>query len=196
MSDSTRANGDEQVPQNGGWDPLGVLYLLAAGHAACLLVFLRRRFGLEAFRRTGPVGFAIIILYGGFTGAYVMWPFLWVYVGMLIVRRIEAFRTMRTDRGRHSRFDGESYVAMRVPLVRSERTAKELIEPFFCLVGGIAVVPWSPALGLFILLGCLSIFLKEAIERCVFEARVQAMRDAAIEQRHLAEAFRSSFDGQ
>lgn len=191
------ANGEPGMPRGRGLDPVLLLYRLAAGHATCLTVFVRRRFGTEAFRVDGLVAFACIVGYGGMTGAYAMWPFLWVWLVMLVVRRVESHAERWRGRDGHSRYGGWPWLALRVwPWARGEQAAKTSVEPPLCLVGGLALTSLSPPLGVFVALGCFSLMVKTGIERWAFDARARAMRDAAIENGLLADAFNGGRDGR
>lgn len=185
---------DRRPPRRPGGDPANLLYLAACGHATCLLVFLRCRFGTAAFQRNGLAALAIIIIYGCLTNDYVMWPFYLTWQVVFVVRQIGARRAWLKGLTEHSRYGGWPWAAMLVPGVRKEMTAKTAVEPLLCLLLAVPVFPLSPHLGFFILLGLFSLPLKAAIERSVLQARVRALKDAEIENRQLMDAYRGSRD--
>ena len=72
----------------------------------------------------------------------------------------------------------------------SELNAKG-VDAFLCLaIGGVLAQFWQP-LGFFVMTGFLSILFSEAVMVETTKRRMQAMRDAELEQRYLAEHYRS-----
>ena len=178
-----------------GPDPLSVIYLIVAGHVACLTPFMRRSFGTEAFRVHGPAAAVMIVMYGAMTGEWAMWPFFCVWVVMLLFQRILTAIDYRRGVVQHSRYSGYPSLAFTLcRFVKKEVTAKGIVEPMICMLVGSAILPLNQYLGFFIMLGMLSFMMKLSIERTVNRARLRTMRDGHIEQRHLADAFRGNSD--
>ena len=92
----------------------------------------------------------------------------------------------------HSKYDGYPALALKLPFVRTEGSAKSL-EPVFCILAGAALCPWSEAVGAYVFLGFASLLVVRAFETQSTVNRVRAMQDAAIEQRNMASMFRGDF---
>lgn len=90
----------------------------------------------------------------------------------------------------HSRYNGYPVLAWTLfPRIKTEGNAKGA-EAFLCLVVGWLVAQFIPPLGFYIGLGFVSILASEAILVEVHKRRVQAMRDAELENRSLAQQYR------
>lgn len=180
--------------QQGGSDMKGAfnaLYNLAYGHAIIAIVFLRSNLGREAIGIHGIFGLAFILLWGGMTSSYGMYVLLCAYLLALLSQRMKTFANERKGIITHSRYQGDSVVSKRLFPRMSDLNAKG-IDAFLCLVIGGALAAFvDQGLGLFIGFGFISILLCENINRELYRKRMQAMRDAEIEQRYLAETYKS-----
>ena len=179
--------------QQGGSDMKGAfnaLYNLAYGHAIVMIVFLRSNLGREAIGFHGIVGLAFILLWGGMTNSYAMFIFLCAYLLALLSQRMKTFANERKGIITHSRYQGDSVVAKRLFPRMSDLNLCG-IDAFLCLVSGAALTVIDKPLGLFVMAGFISILLCENINRELYRKRMQAMRDAEIEQRFLAETYKS-----
>ncbi len=76
---------------------------------------------------------------------------------------------------------------MKIPLVRSQRTAIIAVEPAICLLAGVVMSSVSEPLGTLWMIGFVTLPLRNAIEHAATEARLQSMDDAEIEGRYYAE---------
>lgn len=170
------------------------IYLLAASHATCFLVFFRCRCGTHAFGLNGLFALLMIVVYAGVAEATEMFPFLVLWLAFLCIRRGESVTMARRGQVEHSRYSGWPWLAIRFPFVRREQTAVGLIEPLFCLLAGTFLMPLSQPMGGFILLGVVSLTVKAGTEREINSARVRAMRDAQIENQQLVERFHGTRD--
>lgn len=177
--------GDLLNPRQG----MNLLYWLATGHATCFTVFLRHSFGTEALGRHGITALIIILLYACAVEEPLMLTFFWVWLAALILQRLRTFSLFRKGVVWHSRYAGYPFLAMRSPFVKTEGAAKTL-EPLFCLIGGALLCPLSEKLGVFVLTGFVSLLVTRGIETQLVANRRRAMRDASIEQRHMASLFR------
>jgi hypothetical protein len=179
----------------GNPDGLFWCYLIALSHSTCLLVFLRCRFGTHFFGLNGLLAFLAIPVYAAFAHAPEMLVFFVVWLAALIVQRIWTAVVFRRGRMEHSRYGGWPWLALLCPFVRREQAAKCCVEPMICLLAGSLLMPLSPAMGGFVLLGTLSLLITLGFELQIESARLRAMRDAQIEHQQLAERFRRMRDG-
>jgi hypothetical protein len=185
-------------PQQQRSDPrvaFNLLYLLSNAHATCLTVFMRHSFGTEALGMSGLHALILIVVVGGFGRSPEMFQCflpLWLYA--LLWQRVYTLKRVRAGARWHSRFQGYPALAMRFPFVRDERTALKVVEPMVCMVVGLLLREVSPVMGGFVLAGVFSLTLRHAIDTELIRKRLQAMRDAELEQRWLAERFRGQAD--
>ena len=179
--------------QQGGSDMKGAfnaLYNLAYGHAIIAIVFLRSNLGREAIGFHGIVGLAFILLWGGMTSSYGMYVLLCAYLLALLSQRIKTFANERKGIITHSRYQGDSVVAKRLFPRMSDLNLCGA-DAFLCLAIGGGLTFIDKPLGLFVMAGFISILFTEQMTRELYRKRMQAMRDAEIEQRFLAETYKS-----
>lgn len=184
--------GQTQQPFDALMNPrtsLNLFAILVAGHATCFTVFLRHSFGTRALGRNGVVACLLILLSACGAEDPVLLMFLGLFLLALILQRLKTFQLYRQGVEWHSQYGGYPFLALKIPLVRSEGTAKAF-EPIFCLLIGPCLCPLSEPLGLFVMLGFFSLLFVRAFETQIMSNRMRAMRDAAIEQRNMAAIFR------
>ena len=78
---------------------------------------------------------------------------------------------------------------MRLPFVKNEMQAKNA-EPALCLLLGLLLVPVSPTIGLYVMFGCVSLFVLRVMQFAARRRQVVAIRDMEIEQRAMSERVR------
>ncbi len=181
-------NANQREGRFGIRESTGLLNLLICGHAACLTVFLRRGFGVDAFRTRGLAAMAIIVVYTCVYRSNDMWWFFGAWFVALIGHRIEATNAERRGSVVHSDWQGTSGLAGRLRI--TDRFAKNAIEPSVCLMVGASLCDYSVVVGRFVMAGFISLIVQRAIEVQVWTSRARRMRDAAIEQRYLARLYR------
>jgi len=176
-------------------DSFNAVYALAKGHSMCVLPFVRKNFGSEALGNPAAIALVIIIAVGGLGRIPDMWLFLGLWVLAMLCQRASSERAKRQGVVRHSRYEGDVDEQM-VKRFGSRTVVKQLIEPLFCVVMGLFVeaAGLSHGLAVFIGSGAFSLALVAMIDRQLDEKRVQAMRDAAIEQSYLAARYRGEID--
>jgi hypothetical protein len=167
-----------------------IIYFFMLGHAMCLLPFLRVRFGVEALSWSVVAAFIVQAIFFLIAPSQDMLNFFLVWAVFVINRRFMAWRRWRGGHVEHSQYRGFPWLAMKVPFVTWERTAKALIEPALCLLVGALILPYSPSLGAFILLGVVSLTVVLGIESEINHRRVRRMHDAQLEQRGMSQRFR------
>lgn len=183
----------QQQQQNDGFDMKGafnVFYLLVNGHATTCTVFLRTDFGRDGIGIYGMAGCVMILLWGGMTNSYAVFVFLCAFLLATLSQRMKTFTNRRKGIMPHSRYDGFPAVSKRLCPRMSELNLRG-VDAFLCLVIGGGLTFVDKPLGLFIMGGWLSILLSENITRELHRKRMEAMRDAEIEQRYLAETYKS-----
>jgi len=175
-------------------DSFNIVYAAARGHAMCFLPFLRTNFGTEALR-PGVIALVIMLLVGSFGRIGDMFYFLGLWALVMLCQRASSERARREGVIRHSRYDGD--VDAKAARVFGGRVmVKQIIEPLFCVFAGVCVeaLGFSHELAVFIASGAFSLALVAMIDRQLDNKRLQAMRDAAIEQTYLAARFRGEID--
>jgi len=169
---------------------INLVGLAANGYATAVTPFLRRGMGSEALGVNGVVALLIIIGYAGVTNSPETITFFWVWLVAVGCQRVYGARQRASGEAVHSRYAGDAVAGRR--FTKSERVAREIVEPMICIVVGAFLWQWSEPLGRFILCASFSLLVSRGLDTQVTRNRVQAMRDAAIEQRFLADLFNGS----
>lgn len=179
--------------QQGGTDMNGAfnaIFNIVYGHAIIMIVFLRSNLGRDAIGFHGMFGLMTILLWGGMTNSYAMFVFLCVYLLAVLSQRMKTFANSRKGIIPHSRYNGDSVVSKRLFPRMSDLNLRGM-DAFLCLVIGGGLTFVDKSLGLFIMAGFLSILFSENVTRELHRKRMQAMRDAELEQRFLSETYKS-----
>ncbi len=165
------------------------LWMVANGGSMCLLPFLRHRMGSNAIGWNGVFALIFMWVYGDAAQCPEIIGFFCVWIFFVLVRRIESVKLARNGVVIHSRYAGDPLIMRLLPFIkRKDATAAEIA---LCLLIGGLTYTASPSLGGFILTAAICLLIVGAIEEQAFKNRVTAMRDAAIEQRAMAEAYRN-----
>jgi hypothetical protein len=186
------SQGDEKGFNMSQKDSFNLLYALAKGHAMCFLPFMRKNFGSEALGVPGVIAFILMLLVGGFGQIPEMPGFIGVWVIVVLCHRASTMRALRKGVVRHSRYDGD----VDTRLIRSRSTVKLMLEPLVCVVVGVCIeaAGFSHGLAVFVGAGFFSLSLVAWIDRELDRKRLEAMRDAAIEQSYLAARYRGDIE--
>jgi hypothetical protein len=168
-----------------------VMNLLVETHAAGVTPFLRSGMGVNYPGVFGLLALVMILLYAAATHDPLVITFFWFWLGAIILRRAEAVQLARRGRIVHSRYNGWPWFSIKLRFVKTESAAK-VADAVVCLVVGALLFQWSKAVGQFVMFGCVSLGMQRAIQGQVNSMRLRQMRDAAIEQRHLADSFREN----
>ncbi len=172
-------------------DTFNLVYALVHGHSTAITPFLRTSFGKEALGMNGLAALAIILLYGGLMNCYEMFIYLCVWLVAVIYQRVKQFRNRMNGFVQHSRYNGYPALAYKLfPRIQSEGNAKGA-EAFLCLGVGWLLTYVSQPLGWFVMAGWVSIMFSEGLGVELRRKKLQAMRDAEIEQQALAEEYRN-----
>lgn len=166
------------------------LNALANAHALTCTVFIRTDFGREGIGLHGLVAGLMILAYGSFLNCYPMFPFFLLWMLAVICQRIRQLINWRRGVVLHSRYNGYPWLAKRLFPRMSELNARG-VDAFLCLAIGGLLAQFNQPLGWFVMAGFVSILFSEAVMVEFNRRRLQAMRDAEIEQRYLAEQYKS-----
>jgi hypothetical protein len=184
-----------EEPGNGSMkDSFNIFDVACTSLGSCVVVFLRTGFGKEYPGVAGLVGLIIMVLYGSLARVPEMFPYIGVWLVAVILQRVKTFELARKGVVVHSRYWGYPKLAFMVPFVRKERTARACVEPMLCCVIGGALTYWSPGVGAFVIVAGWANAIAGAIVVEVDRKKLQAMRDAEIEQRYLAGRYRGEID--
>ena len=115
------------------------------------------------------------------------------WIAALIIQRLRTFYLIRRDWQEHSYYSGWPWLAMLVPGTKSETQAKNA-EPAMCLLIGLPLIAISPTIGLYVMSGCVSLFIVRAMQFTIRRRQVTALRDLQIEQRAMSERMRGLRD--
>lgn len=180
-------NAKDEIKPHSMSDSFNLILMVIGAHRLCILPFIRRDFGPEAFGIPGLMAAGFILAYGSLARAPAMMNFLWVWLAFLLMQRIRTAVKLRRGWVVHSRYQGTPWLAMK--FVKNEKRAKGF-EVLICLAAGVALMPVSEQVGGFVMLGGLSLLFYMGIENSLIRARTRRMRDAMIEQQFIAEQFR------
>jgi hypothetical protein len=89
----------------------------------------------------------------------------------------------------HSYYDGYPWLGMLLTGNDTEEKGRN-IEPILCLVIGGLLLPFSPTVGTFVMLGFASLMAVRLVHRAAVRRQVTAIQDLEIEQRVLADRIR------
>lgn len=165
------------------------LNILANAHASTLTPFSRTDFGSEGLGMPGLIGAGIILAWGCYFNSYPMFIYFLVWMGVLLCQRVKTFINWRRGAANHSRYNGYPWIARRFFPRLSEPNAKA-VEAFAYLGIGGLIAQFCPPLGWYLMLGLPSILISEAIIVETTRRRLQAMRDAEIEQEYMNEMYK------
>jgi hypothetical protein len=163
---------------------------LSYAYSLAFLVFLRTNFGREGIGIQGLVTVFLILGYGSFAQCYAMFPFFLLWFLAVICQRARQFVNWRRGVNIHSYYNGDSWLSKRLFPRLSERNAKA-VDAFLCLAIGGVIAQFDKPFGFFIMGGFGAILFTEAVIVETTKRRLQTMRDAEIEQRYLAERYKS-----
>jgi hypothetical protein len=133
-----------------------------------------------------------MLLVGSFARIPEMFPFLGLWAFVMLCQRASTVRAMRQGVVRHSRYDGDPDTK----LIKSRTTVKQVLEPLFCLACAacLELAGLSHEFAVFVGWGAFSMAMVATIDRELDNKRLQAMRDAAIEQEYLAARYRGEIE--
>lgn len=183
----------QQQQKNNELDMQGsfnLAYFLAHSHATCLTPFIRTDFGREALGMNGLCALILLLAYGSFTNSAAMWIFLLLWILALLRQRLKGIENRNKGIAIHSRYNGYPWLSFKLfPRTKDETSARG-IDGFLCMGMGALLSYVDPPLGWFIGVGGFSLLFVEALIVELRKKRLQAMQDAEIEQRDLAEHYR------
>jgi hypothetical protein len=171
-----------------------LLYAVFKIHAICFWPFMRRDFGTQALGIPAIFAMLLMLTIGAVGNIQAMAPYLGLWSIAFCYQCGRTQRLVNQGVVWHSRHEGFPWLGLRFPFIRTEARAKRLMEPVICCIAGIALLPVSPGLGLFVAAGCFSLAIVDNIHREFNRKRLMAMHDAEIEHRYLAARYRGEVD--
>lgn len=185
----------QQQQQNGFGRPgmgesFNALYFAANCFALCFTPFLRRDLGRNAIGVAGLGAGILILFWGSYSHTIGLWWYFLAWLLALIGQRIRTYQNTLKGHVEHSQYGGWPWLAFKLfPRMKSEANAKGAEAFLLLAVGGVLTFVSKP-LGYFVMTGFPAILFLEAVGVEFTRSRLQAMRDAEIAQRDLAERYR------
>jgi hypothetical protein len=175
-------------------DGLNVLWWVVNGYATGILPFIRKDFGINFFGLNALIAIGVMIGFGAMENSDDMLRYIFVWLVFVAAQRLDAARSVRKGRIIHTRYSGDSWLAYKLAPKSKHKTVHMLIEPAICLIVGALIVPYSPGVGKYLIVGCFALLMSNGFQRAVTQQRVQQMHDAHIEQQQTARMFRGRDD--
>lgn len=172
----------------------GLFRFLVRSWGTAVEVFLRKDFGSEYLGTQAAVAALLMPVYAfAFVPEHDPRPMLvyWILFLLFCVghRMSVIRRAWRGDRG-HRYFNGVPCLGSTCPKL-SEATVKKTLEPLFVFTSAVICMPYSPPLGIFLLIGgfCSAFIQWDWDWR--MQRRAREMHEAMLEQEDVAERFRN-----
>lgn len=186
MFDSSRGTSAHPHADPKRDDPVGALYWGCVIHTTCILAFLRYRGGREAWGIRGALAFVLLLGCAAADPRMCWWVI--AFLVAISAQRISTHRAIKSGAVIHSLYPGTPWLT-KLPFFRKERDAMTL-EMFVCFVMGALLLAVSHLMGVFLMLGFLTLALRHGIEEWVHERRLMRMQDAQIEGRWYGDNLR------
>ena len=171
-----------------------IFWHIVSGYATAIVPFIRKDFGTAFFGLNALVAVFVMMLFGAAVRSDDMLYYMYVWLVLVTIHRLDAFRAYRKGRIIHSRYTGDCWLAEKLSPTSKRKTVQLLIEPALCLAAGVLICPHSPGVGKFLIVGTFSVMMFNGSQRAVMQERVRKMRDAHIEQQATAQMFRGKDD--
>lgn len=165
------------------------LNFIVNAHASTLTPLARTDYPSEGIGPHGILGAIMMLFWGSWFQCYAVWIYFLVWMGVLLCQRVKTYINWQRGVVVHSRYNGYPWIVRRFFPRLSEPNAKAVEAFAFFGIGGV-IAQFIPPLGWYFMLGLPSILISEAIIVQTTRRRLQAMRDAEIEQQYLAEMYR------
>ena len=157
--------------------------------ALAFLPFTRRNTGKEWMGRAGLLTFFLILGYASFTNSEWMFAFFIMWLAALISQRSGQYRNWKNGEVIHSQYAGDPWLSSKLFPFLSDGNARAM-DGFLCLILGGVIVQFDKPVGWSFIAGFFSIMLVEGVAVQATRRKLQAMRDAEIEQRYLARRYK------
>lgn len=167
-------------------DAFNIFYFASHVLATTVAVFIRRNFGREALGVNSLFALGLLLVLAAMEDPH----FGYVALAFLIAqiwRRAETFWLIHKGARIHSLYAGFPYWG--VKLVRDPKQALAA-EVALCLVAGMALMPLSMGIGVYVALCGAALGVRHGIEWLVARKRIQRMQDAEIEHEWYADQLR------
>jgi hypothetical protein len=177
--------GDRLTAANG----VNGIVTIAYAVALAFLPFTRRNAGTDWIGRTGLLTGFIILGYMCHTNSPGMMLFFLAWLVALLGHRCNQYQNWRNGVEIHSHYAGDPWLSLRLFPRLSDANARAM-DGFLCLIVGVLLVTVDPPMGPFFFAGFVGILVSEAVSHETTRRKLQAMRDAEIEQRYLARRYK------
>lgn len=188
---------DDDLFKGGGKWAWNCLYAIAGAGEGVIAPFTRRLWG-RRFGMTVGLGAVFIAVFAACAEAPEVFYVLYAHLGLCLIHSIDRFRHRHELRQESSRYTGWPWLAIRLPLMRSEMSAKIGGEMFVvCPAIGFAfgaAFQSAPIVALFALAGFLS-GVKVAFDSDAERKVAQDALDARIRQRQMLERVKRMEQG-
>jgi hypothetical protein len=173
-------------------DTFNIVYLVAKGHCACFWPFFRKNFGSEALGIPGLTAFILQFVVWSFWQIPEMPVFIGVWLFAILCHRAATTQAIKQGVIRHTRYEGD----VDTTRIKNPAQVKLMLEPLACVVFGIFAeyIGMSHQFAMFIGTGAFSLAAVALLDRMLDQKRLDAMRDAAIEQQYLAARYRGDIE--
>jgi hypothetical protein len=171
-----------------------IFWHIVSGYATAIVPFIRKDFGTAFFGLNALVAVFVMMLFGAAVRSDDMLYYMYVWLVLVTIHRLDAFRAYRKGRIIHSRYTGDCWLAEKLSPASKRKTVQLVIEPALCLVVGAMICPYSPGVGKFVIVGAFAVMMFNGWQRAVMQGRVRKMHDAHIEQQATAQMFRGKDD--
>jgi len=180
----------EQHAAMGNW-----IAFLARTLETSVIVFTRRDFGLRFFGMQAAAVLPLLFVYPVFWEGHdprPVWAFLGLYLLFVMMARVGSVWRAARGHVQHSYYAGTPSF-LRWPVFRrlSEEKARSVVEPLMVFGAGIGLMPYSEALGSYLMLATLGLMISSGITTSYRRQRMLDLRDAYLEQQDLSGRFRS-----
>ncbi len=179
----------ERITLNGTFH---AVHFLARAHAACFTVFTRHTHGAEALGFNGLGAFFLILFYAAFANAPEMFTFFWLWLMAQIIQRVRTSIAIGRGLQLHSQYGGYPWLGYRLQSVKTYRAAV-FAEACAVFMTGALLYSISEAVGMFTIVGSLSMLAVYGINRMAITMEVRRMRDAELEMRMRADVFQGKY---
>lgn len=167
------------------------LYLAACGWSLTYRTFTRRDFGRDALGFPGLAGMGVMLVWGAYINTPEILAYFCAWIISVIRQRVIQHKNRLNRVSTHSMYPGYPSLVYRLcPWVKSDARAVE-IEAFLVMAVGGAIAQIMPGMGLFIVGAGASTLVAECLSAEGRNRRLQQMSDAEIEQRSLAEDYKT-----
>jgi hypothetical protein len=169
----------QQNDKDGKRGALNMLVFIARGFSLGTTVFIRRNFGGEGIGMPGFGTLIAIPAFGFYGQSPLMMYYLYAWMFAALMQRLQSSKNRRNGVRVHSYDQGTPYLGFR--LGGKDRTGALRREFCFCIVVGVIVLSFDPAMGAFVIASAIGTAMNTSFQVELGRARQQRMQDAMLE---------------